>query len=75
MCTYLIEQGADVNAFRGIVPSTPLHWAAREGLVKVIDLLIQRGANPRLVDPQDFSCLHGSHAAALGSTTRRRALD
>ena len=58
MCTYLIEQGAEVNAFRGIVPSTPLQWAAREGLVKVIDLLIQHGANPSLVDSQDFSCLH-----------------
>jgi palmitoyltransferase len=57
-CKYLIEQGTDVNTFGGNVPATPLQWAARKGLVKIIDLLIQRGANPRLVDPQDFSCLH-----------------
>ena len=57
-CAYLIEQGAEVNAFGGIVPATPLQWAARKGLVEVIDLLIQHGANPLLVDPQDFSCIH-----------------
>ena len=57
-CAYLIEQGAEVNAFGGIVPATPLQWAARQGLVEVIDLLIQHGANPLLVDSQDFSCVH-----------------
>ena len=40
------------------MPATPLQWAARKGTVDVIDLLVQHGANPRLVDPQDFSCLH-----------------
>jgi ankyrin repeat protein len=29
-----------------------------KGLVEVIDLRIQHGANPRLVNPKDFSCLH-----------------
>ena len=57
-CAYLIEHGAEVNAFGGSVPATPLQWAARKGLAEVIDLLIQHGADPRLVDPQDFSCLH-----------------
>jgi palmitoyltransferase ZDHHC13/17 len=57
-CAYLIEQGAEVNAFGGSVPATPLQWAARKGLVEVINLLIQHGADPRLVDSQDFSCLH-----------------
>ena len=42
------------------MPATPLQWAARKGLVEVIDLLIQHGANPRLVDSQDFSCLHSA---------------
>src|SRR6267154_4516787 len=59
-CAYLIEQGAKVNAFGGSVPATPLQWAARKGLVKIMDLLIQHGANPRLVDPQDFSCVHSA---------------
>ena len=57
-CAYLIDQGAPVNAFGGIVPATPLQWAARKGLVEIIDLLIRRGANPRLVDSHDFSCVH-----------------
>jgi hypothetical protein len=58
-CKYLIEQGtADVNALGGNIPATPLQWAARKGLVKIIDLLIQHGANLHLVDPKGFSCLH-----------------
>jgi palmitoyltransferase ZDHHC13/17 len=60
VCAYLIEQGAEVNAFGGSVPATPLQWAASKGLVEVIVLLIQHGANPRLVDPQDFSCVHSA---------------
>jgi len=28
------------------------------GLVEIMDLLIQHGANPHLVDSQDFSCVH-----------------
>jgi palmitoyltransferase len=57
-CAYLIEQGTDVNKFGGSIPATPLQCAARKGLVKIIDLLIQHGADPRLVHPQDISCLH-----------------
>jgi palmitoyltransferase ZDHHC13/17 len=55
---YLIEKGAEVNALEGSLPATPLQWAARKGLVDIMDLLIQHGANPRLVDSQDFSCIH-----------------
>ena len=57
-CAYLIEQVAEVNMLGGIVPATPLQRGARKGLVEVIDLLINHGANPLLVDPQDFSCVH-----------------
>jgi palmitoyltransferase ZDHHC13/17 len=57
-CEYLIEQGADVNTFGGSIPATPLQWAARKGYVNIIDLLTQHDANLRLIDPQDFSCLH-----------------
>jgi len=57
-CTYLIEQGAEVNAVGGTLQATPLHWAARNGLVHVMDLLIQHGANPRLLDVQGYSSLH-----------------
>ena len=58
VCAYLIEKGAEVNALGGNLPATPLQWASRKGLVEVMDLLIQHGANPRLVDSQDFSCIH-----------------
>jgi ankyrin repeat protein len=58
VCAYLIEKGAEVNALGGSPPATPLQWAAREGVVEIMDLLIQHGANPGLVDSQDFSCLH-----------------
>jgi ankyrin repeat protein len=58
VCAYLIEKGAEVNALGGSLPATPLQWAARKGLVEIMDLLIQHGANPRLVDSRDFSCLH-----------------
>ena len=30
-CVYLIEQGAEVNAFGGSMPATPLQWAVRKG--------------------------------------------
>ena len=58
VCAYLVEKGADVNALGGSLPATPLQWAARKGLVEIMDLLIQHGANPSLVDSQDFSCIH-----------------
>ena len=57
-CTYLIEQGADINVIGGKVVVTPLQWAARNGLVKVIDLLVQHGANPRLFDIEGYNYLH-----------------
>ena len=58
VCAYLIEKGAEVNVLGGNCPATPLQWASRKGLVEIMDLLIQHGANPRLVDSQDFSCIH-----------------
>ena len=58
VCAYLIEKGADVNALGGSLPATPLQWASRKGLVETMDLLILHGANPRLVDSRDFSCIH-----------------
>jgi palmitoyltransferase ZDHHC13/17 len=58
VCTYLIEKGAEVSALGGSLPVTPLQLAARKGHVEIMDLLVQHGANPCLVDSQDFSCLH-----------------
>ena len=57
-CTYLLEQGAEVNAIGGKIRGTPLHWATRKGLVRIMDILIQHGANPRLLDVLGYSSLH-----------------
>ncbi|KAN0120574.1 Ankyrin repeat-containing domain protein, partial [Russula decolorans] len=59
-CTYLIELGADVNAIGGKSVATPLQYAARNGLVKVIDLLVQHGANPCIFDTEGYNCLHSA---------------
>ena len=57
-CTYLIKEGADVDAVGGDLVATPLQWAARNGMVESIDLLIKNGANPHVFDAQGFNCLH-----------------
>ncbi|KAJ4875457.1 putative E3 ubiquitin-protein ligase XBAT35 [Raphanus sativus] len=43
----LIELGANVNAYRpGRHAGTPLHHAAKRGLVNTVELLLSHGANP-----------------------------
>jgi palmitoyltransferase len=59
-CAYLIKQGADVDAVGGKSLATPLHWAARNGLVATIVLLIRHGANPHLFNAQGFNCVHAT---------------
>ncbi|KAG0296050.1 hypothetical protein BGZ96_010341 [Linnemannia gamsii] len=64
---YLIEHGADVNARRlprkyspekgvqtvGTTGSTPLHFAAANGCLNVVDILLRHGA---IVDMTDKVC-------------------
>ncbi|HYL36078.1 MAG TPA: ankyrin repeat domain-containing protein [Bryobacteraceae bacterium] len=46
MVDLLVEAGVDVNArFRGRHTETPLHWAASNDDVEVIDALLDRGAD------------------------------
>ena len=47
-----------VDAVGGTLLATALQWAARNGHLQTIDLLLQLGANPRLLDDNGFSCLH-----------------
>jgi len=49
---------ADINAIGGNLVAMHLQWAALNGLVKVIDLFIQHGANPRLFDTEGYNGLH-----------------
>lgn len=50
----LLESGADIDALPKISHMTggPLHTACLAGQVDVIDLLIERGANPTVRDPR-----------------------
>jgi ankyrin repeat protein len=40
----LIERNCDVNLIGGVLSSTPLHWAARHGHIKMVALLVRCGA-------------------------------
>ena len=44
----LLARGADVNAAETFQQTTPLMWAAAEGHLEVVDLLLEAGANPDL---------------------------
>ncbi|RUS24526.1 ankyrin repeat-containing domain protein, partial [Jimgerdemannia flammicorona] len=55
---FLIDKGAQVDAFGGELRATPLHWAARNGRLSVVHRLIKEGANPTLRDGQGFNALH-----------------
>ena len=41
---WLVEHGADVNAFDGKDGDRAIHQAAQEGATTVLDFLIRRGA-------------------------------
>ena len=41
----LLDRGADVHQ-RGLNDYTPLHWAAGDGLLSIVDLLLEYGADP-----------------------------
>ena len=43
-----LEFGADINAMDEEYRSTPLGWAARHGLVDMVELLLARGADASL---------------------------
>ncbi|XP_039138094.1 probable E3 ubiquitin-protein ligase XBOS34 [Dioscorea cayenensis subsp. rotundata] len=54
----LIELGANVNAYRpGSQGGTPLHYAAKRGLVQTVELLLSRGANPLLMNDDHKTAL------------------
>ncbi|TFY55440.1 hypothetical protein EVJ58_g8245 [Rhodofomes roseus] len=57
-CRYLLEQGAEVDALGGDLIATPMQWAARNGYLYVIQLLIAHNADPTISDAQGYNALH-----------------
>lgn len=51
-CIYrlYIEHGAVVDKFGGVLNSTPLHWATRQGHLSMVVFLMAAGADPTQVD-------------------------
>uniref|UniRef100_A0A1I7WWZ1 Palmitoyltransferase n=1 Tax=Heterorhabditis bacteriophora TaxID=37862 RepID=A0A1I7WWZ1_HETBA len=62
----LIKRGCNVNAVGGVLASTPLHWAARQGHVLMVAFLVTNGAQVEKRDVEGFTALHV--AAQFGST-------
>ncbi|XP_063639975.1 palmitoyltransferase ZDHHC13 isoform X8 [Pan troglodytes] len=55
---FYISKGAVVDQLGGDLNSTPLHWAIRQGHLPMVILLLQRGADPTLIDGEGFSSIH-----------------
>lgn len=58
MCELLLRYGADVNARTRSGDATALHRAATAGQHGVVQLLLDRGADPMLVDTDGQTALH-----------------
>jgi palmitoyltransferase ZDHHC13/17 len=58
MCKFLLDAGADVNAKGGDSVATPAMWAAQRCHYYIVNLLLQRGADPLLTDVQGYNILH-----------------
>lgn len=63
---YYISKGAEINAIGGDLKSTPLQWAARQGHLATVVLLIKRGADTSVFDCEGCNVLH--LAAQFGHT-------
>lgn len=58
MMQTLVDSGESLNSRQGVLLRTPLHLAAAAGNAKVIEYLINAGANPRIRDSNGWTPLH-----------------
>jgi uncharacterized protein len=54
----LLNQGADIDDIDSYHRKTALHWAAEQGLVDMVDLLLKYKANPLIQDKYGETPLH-----------------
>jgi ankyrin repeat protein len=66
MIKFLIHRGARVSLKVAATGQTALHYAAKFGRARVVELLIQSGAEVNLTDGHDQTALH--LAAGAGET-------
>ena len=57
-CRFLLQQGAEVDALGGDLVATPMQWAARNGYLYIIHLLVAHNADPTITDSQGYNSLH-----------------
>nr|CAB3221664.1 ankyrin repeat and EF-hand domain-containing protein 1 [Phallusia mammillata] len=72
MCLMLLEKGADPNALNTLTGRSALCEACSSGNVKVIKALLQKGANPNILDKKQHSALH--FAAQMGALDAVKSL-
>ena len=53
--TALLDAGARTNLRDGLLNSTPLGWACRWGRIELVELLLQRGADPVEADAESWA--------------------
>ncbi|XP_064635159.1 palmitoyltransferase ZDHHC17-like [Lineus longissimus] len=63
---YYISRGAVIDKLGGILNSTALHWATRQGHLAMVVMLMSYGADPSIRDGEGCSCIH--LAAQFGHT-------
>lgn len=55
---FLLDNSVPADVVGGDLKATPLQWAAREGHLRVVELLHQYGANLHFTDSQGYNSLH-----------------
>ncbi|CAE8680181.1 unnamed protein product, partial [Polarella glacialis] len=65
LCARFISEGLDLNEQAGHQATTPLHLAAANGSVAVVELLLRMEADPNLLDSEGRSPLYRAVAASV----------